>query len=1357
MLSTDGGMNYTTTLAENVPNNGTATISVPNIESTNCRVMVVCADNIFFDISDNNFTIEAPSQSTFLMNVDSPVQDICGSVGSVDYIIDLTGLAGFNEQVTLSVLGLPANATESFSQNNFVPNGASVLTIGNLENVQEGEYYFSLIAASPSITIENSISVIVNNSVPSMTVLNQPINGAAEQYLDVTLVWNPVTNATNYQVEIATSPAFGNDIVETVMVDNNTFTSASLDNFTVYYWRVVAHNNCGQGSVPQYFNFQTGGQGCTVFESADIPLTISQSQASTVSSTLNMSHDVSIVSIKPTVEISHSWVGDLKTTLKSPAGVDVVLFDQVGIPSSQYGCNGDNALLTFDDNATNTATDLESACGAGNYSLQGNYQPIGSLAALTGQSTAGNWILEVQDFVNEDGGALEAWSVEVCFDETASEFTSYTNNPLYMNAGMTEIISNDFLNAVSVNVPPQDVRYVIKEMPVFGVLLFNGNVVTVGTTFSQKDINDFQISYLNTETNTQNDYFHFEVSAPDGAWLQNEIFYIEIVNTISANVYTANKVSCFNGNDGEIVAEVYGGTPPFSFNINGGQWQPEEKFKNLTAGTYMIAIQDFSGNTFNKEIVLENPPLLDATHIVDGNTITITATGGTGVLRYSLNGETPQTQNSFVNVPPGTHLVNVTDENDCQKKVSNIVVGAQPISGNVFVENPIYCFGDSEGILFVEASGGFPPYTYSLNGGAYQADPSFYNLSAGTYLVNIQDNQGEIFPANTVVMDNPEEIFATASVDAGSITIDAYGGTGNLMYSIVGGNTQQGNIFYGLNIGTYTVIVTDANGCSFYIENIEIITAPTITASVFVESPVICYNDNNGILFVQASGGELPYNYSIDGGAYQADPTFYNLSAGTYTVMIQDGLGSVISQTAVLTNPQKIQATYIVDNTSIKITASGGVGALSYSLNGGQSQPNSNFDNAPDGLHTVVITDENGCTFTIENIVIGSTSFVASLNIESNISCHDSNDGILYVSVSGGVTPLTYSLNGSNFQSQSVFENLLPGMYEVLVKDNEGKSYTTEKVILENPDPISAVVDVSGNIVTIIATGGTGAYTYNIGGSNFSTNNVFTDLPNGSFVFTIKDENGCLYDVDATVNIVFAADVTTQNVLCNNEENGWLSIDSIVGGQPNYLYSIDGNNFSATTLYENLAPGNYNVFVMDASGFVVTVGSYAINNAPNLSITAFATDNNITANGLGGTGTLMYTINGIDYQESNVFENLPNGTYSVTVVDENGCSEVTNEMIIDITAVNDLKFDISFDLFPNPNQGQFTIELNQVTEQNLTLQVFDVVGKLVTEINLDKNQTYLKEEIQLSNLPAGSYEILLTDGKMFGRKRFIKQ
>lgn len=273
LLSTDGGFTYPIILAKSVANDGSQIITVPDISTNMARVMVFCSDNVFFDISDENFSIEEASMPGVVFSADPQTQEVCSATENAFFRFSFSSLSGFNEQITLDATGIPAGASFSFSKNTITPSESVDLVIENLENVPSGVYTITIIATSASTTFEEQIVLIVNNDPFAPILLTSPENSVGNVSLAPTFNWEGGINNAEFIFEIATTPGFGNSIVEMNSVITNNYTlSQKLAPFTVYYWRIRSENICVDATP--YSSFQTGGDGCYTFtqkEPAYIP------------------------------------------------------------------------------------------------------------------------------------------------------------------------------------------------------------------------------------------------------------------------------------------------------------------------------------------------------------------------------------------------------------------------------------------------------------------------------------------------------------------------------------------------------------------------------------------------------------------------------------------------------------------------------------------------------------------------------------------------------------------------------------------------------------------------------------------------------------------------------------------------------------------------------------------------------------------------------------------------------------------------------------------------------------------------------------------------------------------------------
>jgi len=440
LLSIDGGLTFPFTLATDVPNSGTATVTVPNTggPTTMARIIVTASDNIFYAMNSSDFSILEPE---FSLTLDENAVEVCSPSDAI-YSFVYNTFGGFSGTTDFTAEGLPAGASAIFLPTSVSADGTNVtMTISGIGSVSIGNYPFTIKGTSG--TIEHTAIAILNVFDATFGTLNltTPADGATGISQDnLVFDWDSEANATSYDIDIATDAGFVS-IVESTNVGVNTYTT-SLSLGTEYWWRVRAKNNCGDGTYAAA-SFQTGITVCDIYDSSDTPLAIPDNDPVGVSSIVSATNDVSITDVNVTVNITHTWDSDLTITLISPSATSVEL-------SSGNGGSGDNYTNTvFDDEATSLIT-------AGSAPFTGAFQPEGSLASLIGESSVGDWTLMISDAVNQDTGTLLDWSLELCGELTlttsnADRFGNFKVYPNPNNGEFTVLLSSSSNSEISVN------------------------------------------------------------------------------------------------------------------------------------------------------------------------------------------------------------------------------------------------------------------------------------------------------------------------------------------------------------------------------------------------------------------------------------------------------------------------------------------------------------------------------------------------------------------------------------------------------------------------------------------------------------------------------------------------------------------------------------------------------------------------------------------------------------------------------------------------------------------------------------------------------------------------------------------
>lgn len=418
LLSIDGGQTFPFTVASNVTNDGSETITVPAIggDTTQARLIVEGNNNIFYAVNSTNFSIQG---SEFVLNVPNPDVTVCAP-NDATYNFTYNTFLGFTGTTTFSANGLPAGATIAFSPATAIADGTSVTaTVSNTGSLAPGSYTFELVGTSGSIVKTTIVTLNVFSGTVNTAVLATPTNGATNVNANATLTWNADVNVQDYFVEIASDAAF-TAIVNSATVGTNSYTVALSAN-TQYYWRVTASNGCATAATSPIFSFTTENVTCASFTATDTPIAISASGVNTYTSTINVVPNLPITDVNVTINITHTWDEDLDIRLTSPTGTVIEL-------TTDNGGQGDNYINTvFDQQATTLIT-------AGTAPFTGSFVPEGNLSNLNGQLSGGNWILTVTDDANFDGGSITEFTLNICAqgslanqENTFSEFGIFPN------------------------------------------------------------------------------------------------------------------------------------------------------------------------------------------------------------------------------------------------------------------------------------------------------------------------------------------------------------------------------------------------------------------------------------------------------------------------------------------------------------------------------------------------------------------------------------------------------------------------------------------------------------------------------------------------------------------------------------------------------------------------------------------------------------------------------------------------------------------------------------------------------------------------------------------------------------------
>lgn len=453
----------------------------------------------------------------------------------------------------------------------------------------------------------------------------------------------------------------------------------------------------------------------------------------------------------------------------------------------------------------------------------------------------------------------------------------------------------------------------------------------------------------------------------------------------------------------------------------------------------------------------------------------------------------------------------------------------------------------------------------------------------------------------------------------------------------------------------------------------------------------LCFDGFEGSIEVSAAGGVEPYQYALNGGTYGDSPLFSGLTAGDYTVTVQDALGSTDVLSVTLANPPELigEVLSVIDNVcfggsdgSIEVVGTGGTssnGMYGYSINGSSVQSNGTFINLPNGFYVITIFDDNQCSIQLTASISSPEDLDVVVVSKTDIICFGTNNGSCIVEAFGGTGSYTFSLDDGPFGSTTQFFDLSGGTHKVTVMDEE---QCTEEVFFFINEPDEVTYDLEATelvcygdndaMISIINLMGTAPFEFILNDGEATTDPVFEGLMAGEYVVTVIDSAGCEWiqevDIANPDSLILTASVV-MDVQCGGDSSGVVQLD-LQNGIGQITYSID-QTFSFTGLFQNLPAGDFIGGAIDSLGCTAEV-SFEISESSNFSVVvdtmtsvtcAGESDGSLTVSTMNAIPPIQYSINGVDFQDDSFFGGLSSGTYEIVVIDSSGCTNSTQVSI----------------------------------------------------------------------------------------------
>ncbi len=830
-----------------------------------------------------------------------------------------------------------------------------------------------------------------------------------------------------------------------------------------------------------------------------------------------------------------------------------------------------------------------------------------------------------------------------------------------------------------------------------GKLFVNGSGGTPTYTYA---IDTGSYASTNTFTNLAAGTYVLHVKDDNSCEADTTVTIQDSLN-VSATVSITDAL-CKDSSSGTATISASGGVSPYTFAVNAGSFGTNNTFTGLAAGSYTFYVTDDLGCEYDSAFTITEPSVLIPAVTIDrpdcaalnNGKLFVNGSGGTPTYTYAIDTGSYASTNTFTNLAAGTYVLHVKDDNSCEADTTVTIQDSLNVSATVSITDAL-CKDSSSGTATISASGGVSPYTFAVNAGSFGTNNTFTGLAAGSYTFYVTDDLGcEYDSAFTITEPTGISIMVTAieplcnGDSTGSISVNGSGGTPAYTYAMNSGGYTVNSSFANLSAGNYIFKIKDQNDC--IIDTSLSLTEPTkvLVDSVINDDP-LCFNGQDGEITFTGTGGLLPYTYAMGTSGFVSGNTFSNLTAGSYTIYIKDANGCTNDSAAVLSQPTDIIPVVTAtpplcssDSTGIaKINATGGTPSYTYAINTSTFSSSNTFSNIPAGIYTLRVKDNNNCIKDTSVTIIDPAALRFDSVLSAGLLCYGDQNGLITAYGGGGRYPYTYAINSEPFSANNTFSGLAGGSYTITIKDSLSCLHDTFVTVAE-PTPIVPAVVItpplcnggSTGSTMLSGSGGVPGYTFAMNSGTYSSANTFGGLTAGSYIFKLKDQNGCVEDT--SVNITEPAVLQFDSLLateplCNSDQNGQIKISGS-GGTPSITYAIGAGAYGNNNTFSSLSAGTYQLHIKDNNGCTAD-SAYQLQEPTPVVLLASAdqpdceTLNNgvITLNGNGGTPNYTYAIGTTPHSTNKVFSSLSAGTYTLHVKDNNGCTEDTTITIAD--------------------------------------------------------------------------------------------